>query len=497
MPRASRARSVRLWVLLVCGAAFAQGKVGPVFQVNTYTPGDQKNAVVAMRADGGFVVVWDSGPHPLDGSGRAIIGQRFDALGSKVGGEFRVNSTVSGDQMYPSIAMNDSGAFVVVWDRVAQGDCAVQRFDASGSPVGSEISSCSTGNLADRFGPPSIVMDASEGWKVAYRRRVMGIDASFVRRFDASGAPIGGETVVSGPTSYFPVNNRRFPRIGANESRGDFVVSWSHTLDPGYFESRARRFTNDGAPYGGEFQVNGVGYQDADDLYNYADTGMDRHGNFLVVWNTNSRFAFPDCEPSNCWGVVAQRFDPQLGRLGPMFALSDQDGYQDRYRSRVSLDEEGNGVAVWRSYSTAFEGRVFDQANHLVGSSFSVTRAQPAGNPDLAVDATGSFVVVWPESAADGAGTGVMAQRFCMHGSTDGLRLTKSPAGGSLVATWGNVPAADDYVLYEDAAVSGQFATVTGTATNGTSGITTPMPPSNRYYLLSVRSNLCGEGTKR
>ena len=42
-----------------------------------------------------------------DGSGSGIYAQRYDAQGVPQGGEFRVNSTTSGDQRYSSVAMDD------------------------------------------------------------------------------------------------------------------------------------------------------------------------------------------------------------------------------------------------------------------------------------------------------------------------------------------------------------------------------------------------------
>ncbi|RTL21247.1 MAG: hypothetical protein EKK55_16455, partial [Rhodocyclaceae bacterium] len=74
---------------------------GTSFLVNTTTTGNQSYngygeyvANVAVLADGGFVVVWPSSD--TDGSGWGVYGQRFDATGNKVGGEFRVNETTTG-----------------------------------------------------------------------------------------------------------------------------------------------------------------------------------------------------------------------------------------------------------------------------------------------------------------------------------------------------------------------------------------------------------------
>ena len=90
-------------------------------------------------AAGNFVVVWQSGNGDADGD--AIIGQRFDATGAKVGGEFTVNTTTSGNQRYPDLTVNDDGTFVVVWNSAdASGDgLFAQRFDASATKQGGEI----------------------------------------------------------------------------------------------------------------------------------------------------------------------------------------------------------------------------------------------------------------------------------------------------------------------------------------------------------------------
>jgi hypothetical protein len=104
-PMTERRFPIGLLALLAVGAALAAGKIGPEFQVNTYTPGDQKYPAVAMSPDGSFVVVWESGLHPLDLSGKAIIGRRFDSAGNPLADEFLVNSLTTGDQHWPALAV--------------------------------------------------------------------------------------------------------------------------------------------------------------------------------------------------------------------------------------------------------------------------------------------------------------------------------------------------------------------------------------------------------
>ena len=67
--------------------------VGDQIQVNTFTTGSQESPAVAPDGAGGFVVVWNSaGSSGTDTSDYSILGQRFDGTGSPVGSEFQVNA---------------------------------------------------------------------------------------------------------------------------------------------------------------------------------------------------------------------------------------------------------------------------------------------------------------------------------------------------------------------------------------------------------------------
>jgi hypothetical protein len=51
-------------------------------------------------------------------------------------------------------------------------------------------------------------------------------------------------------------------------------------------------------------------------------------------------------------------------------------------------------------------------------------------------------------------------------------------------------------VVNEDATPNGAFATQTGTATDGTAGLTVPVASGLRYYLVTA-VNACGAGPSR
>jgi hypothetical protein len=61
--------------------------------------------------------VWQSaGSSGTDTDGTSIQGQRYDAGGNPVGGEFQVNSYTTGGQFMPSVAMDAEGNFIVTWN---------------------------------------------------------------------------------------------------------------------------------------------------------------------------------------------------------------------------------------------------------------------------------------------------------------------------------------------------------------------------------------------
>jgi VCBS repeat-containing protein len=117
------------------------GAVGAEFRINTYTPSEQALSSVAGLTDGGFVATWSS--FGQDGSGRGIYGQRYDVSGNAVGDEFRINTYTPSEQSSSSVAGLTDGGFVVTWESFSQdgeaGGVYGQRYDANGSAVGGEF----------------------------------------------------------------------------------------------------------------------------------------------------------------------------------------------------------------------------------------------------------------------------------------------------------------------------------------------------------------------
>jgi hypothetical protein len=92
-----------------------------------------------MNGSGAFVVAWDSYGQ-FGAAGYDVIGQRYNSSGTKVGSEFLVNTYTTDDQTSASVAMADTGSWVVVWKSRLQDGWASgiygQRYNSDGSKHG-------------------------------------------------------------------------------------------------------------------------------------------------------------------------------------------------------------------------------------------------------------------------------------------------------------------------------------------------------------------------
>ena len=199
----------------------AGAAVGGEFRVNSVTTGGQSDAAVSMNASGDFVVSWD------DGDGFHF--QRFDNTGAEQGGRVTVdNSSVAGNG---SIAMHSDGSLVVVWREGATGarDTFVQRFNNSGVAASTvqTVAMSTNNNQTD----PSIAMDSTGAFVVVWEGEgtLAGQEDTsgvFVRKFDSNATAISNEFRVNETTA--GVQGRA---SAAMLDTNNFVVVWSGNGD--------------------------------------------------------------------------------------------------------------------------------------------------------------------------------------------------------------------------------------------------------------------------
>ncbi|MDH3593418.1 MAG: VCBS repeat-containing protein [Rhodospirillales bacterium] len=358
------------------GFAVTGDALGREIPVNSFTTDAQGVPAVALAADGDFVVAWQSKGQddPSDTSyttGYGVFAQRFDAAGNALDGEFQVNTFTTGRQRDAAVASDPAGNFLVVWGGNGTGDS-------------------------------------------------YGV---FARRYDVAGAALAPEFLVNS----FTTGTQRVPAAAVDDD-GDFVVVWAGSAQDGDGSGIfAQRYDAAGNPLGGEFPVNTVATNNQGD----PAVAMDADGDFVVVWQSG-------LQDGDGYGVFARRFDAAGSPLDTpefqvnVFTAGDQE------RPGVAMDADGDFAVTWQSYAQdgsdlGVFARLFDAAGAALGGEIPVnsftTGAQ--GNPALAMDGDGDFVVAWDTPNQDGnlgGVLGVFAQRFDAAGN---------PLGGEFqVNTW-------------------------------------------------------------
>ena len=386
---------------------------GPEFRVNTHTPSDQALPATAMDADGDFVVVWQSnGQDQVTGTNEGVYGQRYSADGAPQGGEFRVNTTVAGNQMRPQVAMNAAGEFVVVWESPDISGIGIfaQRYNAAGVPQGGEFRVNATTTQPQTY--PAVAM-AGDGrfavtW-VSYSQDLPNSDGVYAQVFAPDGAPVGPEFRVNTEVDSL----QRYPTIAMNLA-GDFVIAWSSDLqDPDNSTGiYAQRFDNMGTRRGGEFRVNSYTVGDQFE----PSAAMDANGNFVVTWH--------GLEVGGNYGIYARRFDAAGTARGLEFKVSTTvPGFQ-RYTA-VAMDGDGDFVIAWQDEHsgptpgfTSVMARRYASDGAPVTGEFLVNTTNVGHHrlPAAAMDADGDFVIAWAGFGQDpgdsGNQAGVYAQRY-------------------------------------------------------------------------------------
>ena len=382
----------------VAGNAGAQFRLGGEFQVNTATAGHQSvfGRSVARDAAGNFVVAWETYP-PSDSD---VFTQRFDARGKRRGAEFRVNVSTLGGHSNPRVVMRPSGDFVVVWTRILSGAHSIlaRRFDPSGAAVGAEF------RVDTTPGTPKITNDVAldpDGnfavvWHAGGQEPGLGVRA---QRFDPNGTPVGAELRVNTYTT----SDQKYGAIGFGGD-GRFVVTWSSISQDGSgYGVFGQRFDDTGTQVGAEFQVNDSTPGDQ----NVPSIGAADDGRFVVTWTGRA--------PNR--GIFAQSFDPSGNRVGAEFQVNTVSALYPVH-SVVGVDRHGNFVVVWATDNLpdddgwGIRARVFTPLG--MSDEVAVNTYTPSiqVGPGIALGDSGAFVVTWKSLYQDGSQNGVFAQRM-------------------------------------------------------------------------------------
>ena len=246
-------------------------------RVNQTIPSFQINPTVAKAADGSFIVTWSG-----KGVGDPDVGvyaRRFASNGVPLTGEFLVNTTTSGYQQQSDVTIGADGSFVITWSGEGPGDVKgifFQRFNSAGNPVGPETRVNTTVDGGQLL--PSVGIDGLNNFSIVWSGMGAGdLRGVFMQRFNASGTPVGGEQLVNTTTLY----DQEDASISMPPS-GKAVVTWTSNYQDGTrLGVYGQEYDAAGVKDGGEFLINTTTAGDQ----HFSSVAMRDESHFTVVWS--------------------------------------------------------------------------------------------------------------------------------------------------------------------------------------------------------------------
>ena len=337
--------------------------------VNQTTANDQREAAVAIDANGNFVVTWTSQNQVSPTSGRDTYARRFSAAGSALGNEFLVNTTTAGDTDGPAIAMAANGRFAISWSDLSglDGSAAgayVRVYDAAGVAQTGEVQ-VNTTTAGNQY-VDTVAMDSSGNFVVM--GTADNVDGSgraiYGQRFAADGTRLGTQFTVNTSTT----GDQLFGSVAMN-ALGAFVVSWTDS-NSSAGDIFAQRFNADGSKAGAQFQVNST----TANAQQYSSSGIDGNGNLVFTWASTGQ------DNGGTIGVYQREFNAD-GSARSAERLVNTTTANDQANPSMAMNALGQYVVVWQGNGPGDADGIFFQRYTPRGGPRRTTRPTVPGAP--------------------------------------------------------------------------------------------------------------------
>lgn len=378
----------------------------------------------ATASRAGFVVTWQQ-LDTSNGNGWEVYFRQMDAAGVPLATPARANTTVSGCQRAPSVAMDGAGNFLIAWESDSQ-TIRAQLYAANGSAVGSEMTVNTTvGSPTARKQAPAIAatpVDPASGtpsrFLVVWESEGQdgsgfGIYGQLVSVASSSGVlqppvAVGGEFLINGTTT----GSQHAPRVAFEPNFTTyasyptrFLVVWQSDGSPtsGVFLRKVDA-SGSGTPTldGGELQVDSE-----TGATNRPAIAADAWGNSVVAWERSSVSAGTDIRFVRLRQNVLFGTEQSANALGP----------QTRQRPTVTAMGSGDFLIAWESASQDGSGdgayaTYLDQRGLpvLLELALATTTAGDQKNAAVSSTAPGLFLVAWQSPVVAPGNVGVRAR---------------------------------------------------------------------------------------
>ncbi|MEO0091678.1 MAG: T9SS type A sorting domain-containing protein [candidate division WOR-3 bacterium] len=357
--------------------------IGINFRINNDNFGNTQYAPsIAQDSLGNFIVTWmDSRNGHWD-----IYAQRFNSQGIPIGNNFRVNDDLTTtDQYSPQLACFSNGQFALVWEdsRTGNNDIYLQRFDAFGNRIGSNMRvNDDLGNAVQML--PDIAFDRFGNFIITWTDNRNGNFDIFAQRYDSLGLTIGQNFQVNDDSS----NQDQAGSCIAINSQNEFIIVWSDKREMNtdiYYQ----KYNHLGNIIGQNIRLNDDNASSHQRCSWICQTGA---GNYIVTWED---------ERNTSTDIYAVRLDSLGNILCPNFKVNDDFTNQDQFYASVTANFDGDFTIAWtdgRNGNFDIYAQKYSRTGVSVGNNYQVNddnSNQTQWYPVLASDSIGNIIIVW------------------------------------------------------------------------------------------------------
>ena len=282
--------------------------------VNQQTANDQDSPGLGMNANGDWIATWDTTT-----AGQGLRGRASSLNGTSIGNEFAVSVATDAAPQFPGAARADDDSSIAVWS--IPGAVLFRRFDASSAPITGDSDGTPQSESGAR---PAVGLRPAGGAWLAYAASDADEVGVFVQSFDAAGDADGAVFAVAAS----PANPQTQASLDT-AADGGFVIAWRDLL----LGVRVRCFGADGSPRSAEIAVDPIGPFKL-------DVGVAPDGQFVVVFHDEL--------------IWAREFDRTCRPVGDAFQVNETvEGFQ---RSPDAAAGRDRFVVVWHTQNLDDDG---------------------------------------------------------------------------------------------------------------------------------------------
>ena len=323
---------------------------------------------VAMTSNGDFMVVWQEIDNTIANATYSVYGQQYHSDGSLKGASFAIGiekislpngDLIDGNHINPSVAANQTGNFVVVWE--VAGLVKIKIFDTLGQQIGSTIELDQFMNK-NNSPNPAIALNDNNNFIIVWQGMDSEQNGIYAQVFSTDGSPMSEAFLVN----TFQEKDQNNPAV-VYHNDGSFIIVWESYEQEGSgldYDIYGQRFNAMQQKIGTAFLINSY----TTNAQKHPSICQFDNGNFLVAWSSFGQDSYKE-------GIFAKLFN-------------------------------ANGLPIPPSFDDTAKGSLGDEFR------MNAYNEPQQDYPQTATNGQNIFIGGWVDGANDGSFEGIFAQRF-------------------------------------------------------------------------------------